>query len=210
MSRNKYPEETIQLILRVSNKLFIEKGYNNTSIQDITNKINLSKGAIYHHFKSKEDIFLRICDEMGYEISRQLASVRDRKDLNGKEKLSAIFRESFSSDSQKTSFQIMPNLIENPKFLAMSLKQIYEIVAPNFIEPILSEGIGDGSLKVENPKELAEAMSVLTNIWLNPHARPKDKQETASRVKVYNAMLKGVGIELMDNETLEDYIASLM
>lgn len=210
MSRNKYPEETIQLILRVSNKLFIEKGYNNTSIQDITNKINLSKGAIYHHFKSKEDIFLRICDEMGYEISRQLASVRDRKDLNGKEKLSAIFRESFSSDSQKTSFQIMPNLIENPKFLAMSLKQIYEIVAPNFIEPILSEGIGDGSLKVENPKELAEAMSVLTNIWLNPHARPKDKQETANRVKVYNAMLKGVGIELMDNEILEDYIASLM
>ncbi len=210
MSRNKYPEETIQLILSVSNKLFIEKGYNNTSIQDITNEINLSKGAIYHHFKSKEDIFLRICDEMGYEISRQLAKVRDRKDLNGKEKLTAIFKESFSSDRQKSNFQIMPNLVDNPKFLAMTIRQIYEIVVPNFIEPILKEGIKDHSLKVENPKELAEAILVLTNIWLNPHARPKDQQETANRVKVFNAMLKGVGIELMDNETLENYIASLM
>lgn len=209
MSRNKYPEETIKLILNVSNKLFIEKGYNNTSIQDITNKIGLSKGAIYHHFKSKEDIFMKICDETGYEISGQLAKVRDRKDLNGKEKLSAIFKESFSSDSQKSNFQVMPNLIENPKFLAVSLQQIYEIVAPNFIEPILKEGIKDGSLKVENPKELAEAMIILTNIWLNPLARPKDNQEMASRVKVFNAMLKGVGIELMDNETLEKYIASL-
>ena len=57
MARNKYPEETVARILDVSLKLFLEKGYENTTIQDIIDALgNLSKGAIYHHFKSKEDI----------------------------------------------------------------------------------------------------------------------------------------------------------
>ena len=56
MSRNKYPEVTVEKILDVSQRLFYEKGYEKTSIQDIVNELGgLSKGAIYHHFKSKED-----------------------------------------------------------------------------------------------------------------------------------------------------------
>ena len=57
MARNKHPEETVNLILDVAFRLFMEKGYEHTSIQDIIDNLGgLSKGAIYHHFKSKEDI----------------------------------------------------------------------------------------------------------------------------------------------------------
>jgi AcrR family transcriptional regulator len=49
MARNKYPEETIKLILDVATRLFTEKGYDDTSLQDIINDTKLSKGAIYHH-----------------------------------------------------------------------------------------------------------------------------------------------------------------
>lgn len=209
MARNKFPEETVKIILNVSSKLFIEKGYDNTSIQDIINETHLSKGAIYHHFNSKEDIFLKICDDIGYENSRHLAKIRDRTDLNGKEKLIAIFKESFMSENQKVTFKLMPNLLENSKFLSISIKQIYEIVAPKFIEPILNEGIKDGSLDVNNPKELSEAIIILSNIWLNPLARPDENINISSRVKVFNSLLKGVGIDLIDDDTLEGYIVSL-
>ena len=47
MSRNKYPEETVKLILDTAAKLFAEKGYDETSLQDIIDRTNLSKGAIY-------------------------------------------------------------------------------------------------------------------------------------------------------------------
>ena len=58
MARNKHPEETINLILEVASRLFIEKGYEHTSIQDIINNLGgLSKGAIYHHLNQKR-IFL--------------------------------------------------------------------------------------------------------------------------------------------------------
>ena len=57
MARNKYPEVTVERILDVSQRLFLEKGYDNTTIQDIVDELGgLSKGAIYHHFKSKEEI----------------------------------------------------------------------------------------------------------------------------------------------------------
>ena len=52
MARNKHPEETVHLILDVAFRLFMEKGYEHTSIQDIINHLGgLSKGAIYHHFR---------------------------------------------------------------------------------------------------------------------------------------------------------------
>ena len=49
MARNKHPEETVNLILDVAFRQFMEKGYEQTSIQGIINELGgLSKGAIYH------------------------------------------------------------------------------------------------------------------------------------------------------------------
>ena len=59
MARNKYPEETVKKILNTAISLFLENGYEKTSMQDIVNALGMSKGAIYHHFKSKEELFQR-------------------------------------------------------------------------------------------------------------------------------------------------------
>ena len=65
MARNKYPEITVEKILDVSQRLFLEKGYDKTTIQDIVDELGgLSKGAIYHHFKSKEEIMDALGDKM--------------------------------------------------------------------------------------------------------------------------------------------------
>ena len=65
MARNKHSEETASLILDVAFRLFIEKGYERTSIQDIIDNLGgLSKGAIYHHFRSKEDFLMFVFDNI--------------------------------------------------------------------------------------------------------------------------------------------------
>ena len=85
MARNKHPEETINRILEVSFRLFMEKGYEHTSIQDIIDHLGgLSKGAIYHHFKSKEDILVAVTNKMTEESNQILLTIRNRTDLNGK------------------------------------------------------------------------------------------------------------------------------
>ena len=86
MARNKYTEETVQKILAVSYRLFLEKGYDHTTIQDITDALGMSKGAVYHHFKSKEAILDRIYDQI-YAESGLHAAALDAPGLSGLEKL---------------------------------------------------------------------------------------------------------------------------
>ena len=50
MARNKYPEETVSRILDAAMRLFREKGFEHTTLQDIVDQLDVTKGAVYHHF----------------------------------------------------------------------------------------------------------------------------------------------------------------
>ena len=204
MARNKHPEETFQLILDVAFRLFMEKGYENTSIQDIIEHLGgLSKGAIYHHFKSKEDILIAVTDKMTSESNRMLASIRDRSDLNGREKLKTIFKESISRPVQNDIFTVAPNFHKNPKLLFSLLHDTIDEVAPNYILPILKQGISDGSIKTDYPEQLAELILLAANVWMNPMIFDSSEEESYCKFMVFRQMLQGFGLDIVDNEMLE-------
>ena len=167
MARNKHPEETIQLILDVAFRLFMEQGYEHTSIQDIIDHLGgLSKGAIYHHFKSKEDILIAVTDRMTAESNQMLASIRDRMDLCGKDKLKMIFKESIRRPVQNDIFTVAPDFHNNPKLLFGLLHETIEEVAPEYILPIIRQGISDGSIQTDYPEQLAELILLAANVWM--------------------------------------------
>ena len=75
MARNKYPEVTEERILEAAQRLFLEKGYDNTTIQDIVDQLGgLTKGAVYHHFKSKEEILDKVGDGSALVKTTQFGS----------------------------------------------------------------------------------------------------------------------------------------
>ena len=57
------PKDTAHRILIQAMRIFLEKGYHGTSIDDITQAAGLTKGALYWHFKSKEDLLKNIVEE---------------------------------------------------------------------------------------------------------------------------------------------------
>ncbi|MCD7918264.1 MAG: TetR/AcrR family transcriptional regulator [Clostridiales bacterium] len=92
MARNKYPEETVEKILTAARRLFLEKGYEHTTIQDIVDQLDgLTKGAIYHHFKSKEEILTALKDDM-YSEADVFHDMEQQTGLNGLEKLRYVLR----------------------------------------------------------------------------------------------------------------------
>lgn len=194
MARNKYPEETVRKILDTAERLFIEKGYDQASLQDIINATGLSKGAIYHHFASKEDIFYSVCDRIGQHNAEALSKVRDDGSLSGLEKLRAIFVASLQPERQAKMFCMMPYLVDNAKFLATEMQSILMEVVPEFMEPIIRQGIADGSIWTDHPRELAEAMMMLSDLWINPIVRPTTPEEIRARCAVYNRMFTGFGV----------------
>ena len=204
MARNKHPEETVHLILDVAFRLFMEKGYEHTSIQDIINHLGgLSKGAIYHHFKSKEDILIAVTDRMTAESNQMLAAIRDRQDLSGQEKLKTIFKESITRSVQDDIFTVAPDFHNNPKLLFSLLHDTIEEVAPNYILPIIQQGISDGSIKTDYPKQLAELILLAANIWMNPMVFDSSEEDSYCKFMILSQMLQGFGLDIIDTEILE-------
>ncbi|MBJ9989347.1 MULTISPECIES: TetR/AcrR family transcriptional regulator [Paenibacillus] len=206
MARNKYPEETINQILTVALNLFIQKGYEQTSVQDIINELGgLTKGAIYHHFKSKEEILQAVTDHLFQGVDDMLSSVRDDKELNGREKLRKISLVSLDNPAQDELASVAPNLLRNPKMLAALIENIIDKAVPIYIQPIIEQGMRDGSIQTDYPRELSEVLMVLTNIWLNPAIIPASPEVVLRKVKLFDEILKGLGLDLFDEQMIQRY-----
>ena len=204
MARNRHPEETVNLILDVAFRLFMEKGFEHTSIQDIIDNLGgLSKGAIYHHFKSKEDILVAVTEKMPAESNQMLAVIRDRSDLSGKEKLKTIFKTSISQSVQNDIFTVAPDFHNNPKLLFSLLHDTIDNAAPNYILPIIRQGISDGSIKTDYPEQLAELILLAANLWMNPMIFDSTEEESCRKFMVFRQMLQGFGLDIVDSEMLE-------
>ena len=204
MARNKHPEETVNLILDVAPRLFMEKGYEHTSIQDIIDNLGgLSKGAIYHHFKSKEDILVAVTDRMTEESNRVLESIRDRTDLTGREKLKTIFKESILRPVQNDIFTTAPNLGNNPRLLYSIFSETVNEAAPGYIQPIIEQGIADGSIRAEYPAELAQLIILTANIWTNPMIFDDSAEESYRKFVVFRQMMEGFGLDIVDDEMMD-------
>ena len=91
-------------ILETAERLFFEKGYEQTSIQDILDALSMSKGGFYHHFASKEAILSEICEK------RVVASLSQMKwELFGAnagpvEKLNLLLRKVNLFEREETAF----------------------------------------------------------------------------------------------------------
>ena len=180
MARNKYPEVTVEKILDVSQRLFLEKGYDATTIQDIVDDLGgLTKGALYHHFRSKEEIMVAL------SLQKMRLAVR----LN-------------QSDAQQVELnrQAIP-LIKNPRVLSQMLETNIKELCPRW-QRLIEEGIADGSIHTAHAQELSQLL-VLLDLWMIPSIFPGDSAAIRRRLSCMARMLESLGLPLID-EALTD------
>ena len=199
MARNKYPEVTVEKILEVSERLFLEKGYDSTTIQDIVDELGgLTKGAIYHHFKSKEDIMDALGDRMFFH-NNPFEILKKRDDLTGLEKIRQVMIMNQSNENQvELTMQAIP-LLKNPQVLVKMLESNRKVLVPYWLE-LIEEEQKDGSIQTEYPREMAEFL-VLLDFWMIPSVFPGDKEEIARRYQFIADTLEKIGLPLMNAET---------
>lgn len=202
MARNKHPEVTVNRILDASLKLFLEKGYEQTTIQDIINELgDLSKGAIYHHFKSKEDIINAVSERLFEGTNKEILRIKSKKDLTGLEKIRRIYYLSIQNPNQEKLITAAPTLLKNPKFLAEQVITSIEDVAP-LLKDLIEEGIEDGSIKADRPKELSEMLILLSNIWLNPMIFSNTSEELKQKFLFLKELTDNLGLPIFDEDML--------
>ena len=198
MARNKYPEVTVERILDVSQRLFLEKGYENTTIQDIVDELGgLTKGAVYHHFKSKEEIMDAVGDRMFFS-NNPFEAVRGRTDLNGLQKLREAVRLNQSDKERvRLTAQSIP-IAKSPRLLQEMIISNRKVLTPYFLE-LIEEGNRDGSMHTNYPREIAELLPLLTSLWLLPSVYPAGREQMKRKFLFLGEMLEKMGVPLMDD-----------
>lgn len=199
MARNKYPEVTVEKILEVAQHLFLEKGYDNTTIQDIVNELGgLTKGAIYHHFKSKDDIICALSDKLFID-SNPFVQIKQRKDLNGLQKMREVIRlNQANSVSTEIDTQILP-LLKNPRIFVELIESNRRVLSPLWLD-LIEEGVCDGSIQTKYAKEIAELIPLLGDIWLYPSVYPATEEEIFRKFLFLKEMFEKMGVAIIDDE----------
>ena len=67
-------EHTRRLLLAVARELFAERGYAGTSTEEIVQRAGVTRGALYHQFRDKEDLFRAVYEEVEYELAEKIVS----------------------------------------------------------------------------------------------------------------------------------------
>ena len=81
-------------------------------------------------------------------------------------------------------------------------------MAPNYIQPIIEQGIADGSIQTDYPQQLAEIIILVANVWMNPMTFDDTKEKLYGKIMVFKQMMQGFGLDIIDEE-LTDRIQEL-
>lgn len=203
MPRNKYPEETVQKILEVSLKLFLEKGYEETTVLDIIHNMGgMTRGAFYHHFKSKEEVFDTLSDKL-FSDNNPFDEAKKQDNLTGLEKLKYVLQRAntVDSESQQLSISVM-QLLSSPAFLKKLIIDTNRDTLAPICRDIIEEGIKDGSIKVQNAKMTAEIFIFLVNFWNIPTIFPITEEEAREKIIMIKEILDTIGLPVIDDEFL--------
>lgn len=145
-----YKEERRAQILQGALYCFAEKGFQATTINDISRHLQASKGAIYTYFKSKEEIYIELMRERTQqvitEIKKQFQSMEKAED-----KLQFLFRhfrlESFSLMQQygKVHFEFWIYSTRKQELQALMEKRYEEVI--QLVKQVIHQGKKDGEFR---------------------------------------------------------------
>ena len=166
----KKPEERKNELLDIALKLFMQKGYENTSVKDIYTEAKGSFGMFYHHFKSKEEIFSQAMDKFAALFTGKLSSILLDREVPYTDRYNAFLKHyiEFLKGRDKVSGNKFGK-IDILVFRTLNFKLLSESIHP--IELFIEEGKEKGILLVENVHHTA--VFLIYGIWGNIYEEAK-------------------------------------
>ena len=207
MARNKYPEITVEKILEVSQRLFLTKGYDNTTIQDIVDELGgLTRGAIYHHFKSKDEIVLAVMSSRQELMEEEMKQwLKATENLTGREQLQTILKSNLESQTARATDGIVGEYEKDAGFILTMMRDNLRIGAP-LVSDIIKKGMADGSLRTQYPDQAAEVFLLLVNFWMHGTIFESDPEKLPERFHFLQFMMTSIGMDIFDDELMQLFI----
>ena len=180
---SKTPQDRRNDFIQAARGLFNEKGFENTSVDDIAAKIGVAKGLFYYYFDSKEDILGILYEMLQDEIESAVTAAMEKKGLNAMERLSELM--AAKRDVACRSSMLM-SYFRQERNQALQLKMEKRALAfmTGAMEEIIRQGIREGIFDVDHPRETAVALlSMAYGLTSSlPETRTRDELDEHYRV----------------------------
>lgn len=160
MSETKKGDDRKREFLMTALDLFYEKGYEKTTINDIINRMGVSKGAFYHYFQSKEDVIINIANHYADQALVIMKNISAREDLSVVEKINKLIesmnRYKAAREEERAKIKGVFHRADNLKLerrLFNSIKQTAQV----FFRELIDAGVNEGVIHDPvNPRELTD------------------------------------------------------
>ena len=153
--------KTKRKIFETSMKLFSEKGYEATSIEEITATVGVAKGTLYYHFASKEEIFNFLVEE-GMKLLKNSMEIKTSKCDNTIDKLKAVVLIQLKGIKKYENVLtiVMSQVWGNEKRNVLCKQKVMEYIA--VVQKIIEQGMQKGDIKQCDSEVLACEIFSLT------------------------------------------------
>jgi len=173
-------------LITIAEQLFLQQGYENTTVNQIIGRLNLAKGTYYYHFRSKEDILIAVSDKLLHDTRQKLLEVHKQTETDVLWRIRTmlkIFRDDFVRNRG------IWKLIYQDNNVAMH-KQVSKIGAKSFtplLTDVLQEGKDKNLVRVPHAREMAQVLIALFDIFSLQLclARGRDKRVRISETLQY-------------------------
>ena len=153
--------KTKRKIFETSMSLFAKKGYDATSIEEITSLVGVAKGTLYYHFSSKEEIFNFLVEE-GMNLLKKSINIKVSQQDNIKGKLKAIILIQIKIIAKYEDFVtiVLSQMLGKESRSLTCQKYVFEYI--KIIEDIIKEGIKQNEIANLNANVLASSIFSFT------------------------------------------------
>lgn len=191
----KYPETRKKEFVNAARELFMEKGFDNTSVNDITNKVGMSHGSFFYYFKSKNEVMKAvISDNLSY-WKNYMTNLGDDDELNALEKMQTLFCLIVESRRTKQNMNDFFQKEGNAVMYREQRKKSREIILP-LITQIVEQGTNEGLFNIGYPTETVEYVGyVVENLGENLEAAQSDDEyyRKIRALEIFLARVAGIG-----------------
>lgn len=166
-------------------KLFEEKGYHATSVQDIADEVGLQKGSLYHYIHSKEDLLHQIAHQAISEFNDRLEKIL-AADLSAQQKLTQAIENHLTVSI--SNLQTTTVLLREAFSLGEHQHQVIQDLTDKYVylwTKILEEGQANGEFDVPEPKLAALALLGSCN-WVYRWYKTSGKLSAEDVSKVFS------------------------
>lgn len=169
-------------IMKAASLLFAKKGYNQTSVADISKASGFSKGHIYYHFQNKEKLFVLLANKTMQDWYEKWTK-KATSYTSATEKLYGIAMHVLYN-YQTPLLKSGQELAANPNSSAESIKELFNlaIVPMSSYRAILQEGINNGEFITGNIEEWI----VLLGTWLGGLCQLTNTEDLSKLEPLFN------------------------